>query len=130
MKFLTVAVVAILFSSLQAEETMQIETGKVTAITAENYSAEVDKGNVVLDVYATWCKPCERMKPVFEAVSAEFPDVKFAKLDTDQAKEISKSLGVSSLPTFLFMKDGKEVDRQVGSTDAEGLKAKIKKNFG
>lgn len=103
----------------------------VMEVNDSNFAQEVEKSSqpVVVDVYATWCGPCKQMGPVFVALSSQFPDVKFVKMDFDKTKEAAKKYGVSSLPTFLFFKDGQEVGREMGMMNQDALASKIKQRF-
>ncbi len=105
---------------------------EVKDVSSANFATEVEqsKGFVIVDVFAEWCQPCKKMKPIFEALSSEYPNIKFVKINSDEAKEITKNLKVTGLPTFIFFKDGKEAGRQVGYADAAAVKAKIKEIFG
>ena len=90
-----------------------------------NFNEEIKKGKVVIDLWAEWCSPCRGMAPIFEALSKEMKDVKFAKLNVDENQEIASKLRVMSIPTFLIFKDGKEVERVIGSMSKDALKSKI-----
>jgi len=72
---------------------------------------------VMVDFYATWCGPCKMIAPKVEAMSEEFPDVAFFKVDVDQVSEVSEEQGVSAMPTFFFFKDGKKVGEVVGASE-------------
>lgn len=80
------------------------------------------KGKVVLDCFATWCGPCKRIAPVFEKMAGEFPYILFLKADTDFASDIADTFQVNALPTFVFIKDGRVVDRVEGA-DMAGIVA-------
>ena len=99
------------------------------SITPENHEAEVKKSDkpVVLDIYATWCGPCQQMTPVLEELEKEFEGLyKFAKLNVDEAREISiKEYGVTSVPTFVFVKDGTIKGKETGYMSKEALHEKI-----
>jgi len=90
----------------------------VTEINSSNFKTEVleSKIPVLVDFWAEWCGPCIDMAPKFESVSKKFQGkIKFAKLNVDQAGEISGEHGIRSIPCFVLFKDGKEVDRIIGS---------------
>lgn len=81
---------------------------------------------VIIDVYATWCGPCQMMKPIFEQLAQEYQGkYLFAELNVDEFREQAIALNVSSVPTFIFMKDGKVVGRETGYMSKEKLVAKI-----
>ncbi len=98
------------------------------AITQDNFQKEVLSASqpVVLDVYASWCGPCQMMAPVFEELEREHGSTyKFAKLNVDEAREVSIQLGVTSVPTFIFVKDGQIKGRETGYMSKDMLKEKI-----
>ncbi len=81
---------------------------------------------VVVDVGASWCGPCRMIAPHFEALAAEFgASAVFCKVDGDQARDVCSHLGVEGFPTFVFLRQGVEVDRLVGA-DAEGLTRRVR----
>ncbi|MFH1649804.1 MAG: thioredoxin [Candidatus Woesearchaeota archaeon] len=88
------------------------------------------KGNVVLDFYADWCGPCRMFAPTFEKVSKELTTVHLFKVDTEQSPMVSTQYGIRSIPTIAFLKDGKEVHREMGVLQEADFKAVIKKIFG
>lgn len=101
-------------------------------ISDENYSNEILNSTkpVILDVYADWCSPCKMIAPIFEELSNELSSkYKFAKLNVDDAREISMELGVTSIPTFVFFKNGQIVDKAVGYKNKEELSKLIEKNL-
>lgn len=102
------------------------------SITLENFDHVVTKATkpVLIDIYATWCGPCQLMNPILDELEAEMGDsVTFAKLNVDEAREISNKYGVSSVPTFIFIKDNVVVARETGFIGKQVLQAKIKSAF-
>lgn len=70
----------------------------------------------LLDLWAQWCAPCRIMEPILEEVEKEFKDkVEIVKINVDEKPEEASKFGVMSIPTYIVMKDGKEVGRRVGS---------------
>lgn len=97
-------------------------------VTNENFSTEVEKSSlpVIIDVYATWCGPCQHMMPLFDELSKELDSrYKFLKLNIDEARDLAIKFNVSSVPTFLFIKAGKIVGKEVGYMNKATLKEKM-----
>jgi thioredoxin 1 len=91
-----------------------------------NFANEIKASRlVVVDFWAPWCGPCRALGPIVEQVASEVgPNVSVAKLDIDESPELAEKLGIQSIPTVIFFKDGAEVKRIVGlSTKADILAA-------
>ena len=89
-----------------------------------NFKEEVlnYKGLSIVDFWAPWCGPCKMFGPIFEQVSNKYEDIKFCKLNVDEDNEaISREFGVMSIPTVIFFKDGKEIDRNIGFMSENNL---------
>ena len=85
-------------------------------------------GLTFVDFWATWCGPCRMMAPIVEELAAETPDVVFAKLDVDENPDIAMGLRIASIPTLMLFKNGEAVERVIGVTPKEELKALIDKH--
>ena len=86
--------------------------------------AEAGDALVVADFTAVWCGPCQKIAPVYEALAAENPSVHFVKIDVDELGELAAQLGVTSMPTFLFYRNGEQIDAMKGA-DEGLLRAKV-----
>jgi len=105
----------------------------IIVITEENHKTELEdsKKPVVLEVYAPWCGPCQHMAPIVEELEKELGDkYKFAKINVDEARELSIKYGVSSVPTFVFIKDNEVKGKETGYMSKDDLKAKIESILG
>lgn len=84
----------------------------------------------ILDFYADWCGPCKMMDPVLHELETEFADkAVFEKIDVDAQTDRASQFGVMSIPTYVVMKDGKEVDRMIGYMPKEQFKKKLEAHF-
>ncbi|MDD4319934.1 MAG: thioredoxin [Acidaminococcaceae bacterium] len=68
----------------------------------------------MVDFWAPWCGPCKMLGPIVESLANELDDVIIAKIDVDMAGELATEFGVQNIPTIVFFKGGKEVNRLVG----------------
>jgi thioredoxin 1 len=84
-------------------------------VTSANHDETVSDGIVFIDFWAEWCGPCKRFAPVFEQASERNADITFAKVDTDEQRELSARYGVTSIPTLVIYRDGIPVFSQPGA---------------
>jgi len=98
-------------------------------VNKEEFDKIVSKKKVVLvDMFATWCGPCQMMAPIVKDIEKEYEkkdEVEILTVDIDENPDISSEYSVMSVPTFVFFKDGKMVDSVVGATAKDILLSKI-----
>jgi thioredoxin 1 len=100
----------------------------IEIVTDENFQTAISQGVVLVDFYADWCGPCRMLTPVLERVAKEIEGkAKIIKVDTDKAEKTASSFRITSIPTLILFKDGKEVERVVGLRDEQSLKSMILK---
>lgn len=97
----------------------------------EGFEKAVNSGDLVMvDFWATWCGPCRMIAPVVEELARQYEGKAIVgKVDTDQEPALSMQLGISSIPTILFYKNGKEIDRKVGVMPAQAYTAVLDANL-
>lgn len=98
----------------------------VIVVNDESFEGAVESGVALVDFYATWCGPCKMVAPIIEELAGEMQgQAKFVKVNTDECSKTAAKFQVTSIPTLVLMKDGKEVDRVVGVRDKDTLKSLV-----
>lgn len=101
-------------------------TEHVKKISEHQFEETIKKGVTLVDFYADWCGPCRMMTPHLEtAAHALHGQVVIVKVDVDKAQQVASTYQVTSIPTLILFKDGKEVNRVVGLCDAKAIQALI-----
>ena len=92
-------------------------------ITKDNFHTEVEEHNglCVIDLYADWCGPCKMLAPTLDQLEAEFPSVKFCKVNVDNDPDIARLFKVQSIPFVALVKDNTFVDMSVGYVPKESI---------
>lgn len=99
-------------------------------LTSSDFAATIASGVTLVDMYADWCGPCQRLAPIVEELSHEFEGkATITKLDVDASGDISQQFGVMSIPTILIFKDGQLVDKTVGLASKEDLSSLLNKHI-
>ena len=101
----------------------------VLSLNANNFDEEVMHSDkpVLIDFWASWCGPFKMMSPVIDEIAEEMGDsIKVCKINIDEEQNLAVKYNVMSIPTFIVLKDGKEVDRSVGVQSKDEIKGMLK----
>jgi thioredoxin 1 len=100
-------------------------------LTDANFDSTVKSSpKLIVDCWAPWCGPCMMLAPTFEALAKDYKGkVAFAKLDTDESPRTAMAMSIHSIPTLMFFKDGRQVERLVGARPRADIESVIKKLF-
>jgi thioredoxin 1 len=103
-------------------------TPNVKRISESQFDAEVGRASspVVVDFYATWCGPCKKLSPLLDGLAGPLTSrIKFVKVDVDDSPNLARRFEVEAIPTVIFFRAGKVVDRFVGLIPESDLKARL-----
>ncbi len=95
--------------------------------TKQQFENDILNSSVAMvDFFATWCGPCKMLSPVIDEISEEMEGkAVIAKVDSDNLGDVCQEYAIRLLPTLVFFKDGKEVDRIVGVAEKEDILEKL-----
>ncbi|MBD3610391.1 MAG: thioredoxin [Gammaproteobacteria bacterium] len=95
-------------------------------LTKENFEETINNNDIVLlDFWAEWCGPCKSFKPVFEAAAEKYPDIVFAKIDTEAEQELAAMFQIRSIPTLMAFREKVVIFSQPGALQASQLEQLI-----
>ena len=100
----------------------------VKKVTDKNFEKEILKSDlpVLVDFWAPWCGPCAKIAPVVEKLSKSYKGkFKFCKVNVEEAEITASEYGIMSIPTLMFFKNRKVVDKIIGTAPASAIKPKI-----
>lgn len=101
---------------------------KTVAVTDSTFDQVVLNANtpVLVDFWATWCRPCQMVAPILEELTQEYEGkLTIAKLDVDQNQQTASKFHVMSIPTMIVFKQGKPVTNIVGFKPKDQLKREL-----
>ncbi len=102
--------------------------GNSVKVTSQTWEQEILKSAspVMVDFWAEWCGPCRMIAPTVEELAVEYDGkLKVCKLNTDENPDVAGKYQIMGIPSLLFFKDGKLIDKVVGAASKKQFKDKI-----
>ena len=100
-------------------------------LTTAEFDAAVEAAPLAMvDFWASWCGPCKMLSPVVEAIGAQYEGkVLVGKVNVDEEPNLAARFGLMSIPTVVFLKNGREFDRKVGVMPPDSFTSVLDKNL-
>lgn len=100
----------------------------IVTLTQANFEETITQNDIViLDFWASWCAPCRSFAPTFESTSEKYPEIVFAKVNTDEERELAGSFQIKSIPTLMIFREQIIIFSQAGSLPASAFEEVIGK---
>jgi thioredoxin 1 len=97
-------------------------------ITTENFEETVTSNDIVLiDFWAAWCGPCRSFAPTYEKVAEQYPEIVFAKVDTEAEQGLASSFNIMSIPTLMVIRENVVLFSQAGALPEHTLRELVEK---
>ncbi len=109
----------------EGEEEVPAVEDRPVHVTTATFMEQIVKSKlpVVVDFWAEWCQPCKMVAPILEKLAKEFAGkVRIAKIDVDANQELAQQFGIQSIPTLMFVKNGKIVGQNPGAVPEAALR--------
>jgi thioredoxin 1 len=95
-------------------------------VNQEKFNNIINNGIVVVDFFADWCGPCKMMSPIIDELADEVKaKATIVKVNVENEAGLAGQYGVSSIPTIIYFKNGKEVERAIGVQSKQSIENKI-----
>ena len=100
-------------------------------LTKENFKETIENNDfVIVDFWAPWCGPCQGFLPVYEELSEKYPDIIFAKVNTEDEQELAGGFQIRSIPTLMMFREQVILYSEAGALQKQQLEDLIEKAQG
>ena len=95
----------------------------VLDIELSNFETEVIKSEkkVLIDFYADWCGPCQKLSPIVDKFAEEHSEIKVVRIDIDAQENLADRYNIRSIPTLVVIENGEEINRVIGLVSEEKI---------
>ncbi len=107
---------------------MPEDNENILILNSNNFNKQVSRGLFLVDFWAAWCGPCKMLAPTLNSIAeTESDKIRVAKVNIDQENQLASKFAIRSIPTLVFIKDGKEIKRISGIKSKSHLVNEINK---
>jgi len=120
--------IQLLLANIRFEMAPEGEEKKPIVLTDETFDDFVNGNKAsIIDCWAAWCFPCRMLSPVIDQLAEEHKEIAFGKLNVDENPKIPLRYGIMAIPTLLYFKDGKLVNKEAGALPKDALENRMSK---
>ncbi len=130
---LRIALIFLMFSSITFIHSKKELSGGIVYLEniidrkdQQAFNHVIEKGNIVVDFYADWCKPCNQLSSIVAQIAREFTNITFIKVNIDTFSSIRSHYNIKSIPTLIYFKNGRMITRSTGLMSKNQLTNKLK----
>ena len=104
-------------------ENNENQKSDVLDIELSNFETEVIKSEkkVLIDFYADWCGPCQKLSPIVDKFAEEHSEIKVVRIDIDAQEDLADRYNIRSIPTLVVIENGEEINRVIGLVSEEKI---------
>ncbi len=100
-------------------------------LTKDNLPEVIENSDfVIIDFWAPWCGPCQSFGPVYEEISEKYPDIVFAKVDTQAEQELAGQFNIRSIPTLMIFREQIIIYSEAGAMQGSAFEQLLTKAKG
>ncbi|QJC32504.1 thioredoxin [Enterobacteriaceae endosymbiont of Donacia dentata] len=107
-----------------------MKNNNIIDLTDQSFKVKIKENNLVLvDFWADWCNPCKVFSKILEQLFHKYENIIFTKLNVEKYQSIAEQYNIRSIPTIILFKNGKIIDKIIGSIDKIQLENFLNKNL-